>query len=339
MTQFPINTPLGLGDLLDRVFRLYRLHVSKMVLAVAIFVVPMGILSAILTQNTTASSFAVLREIFETGTPAVQQNEPSVWSFLLIPLGFVVQGFVGLISAQMAIDALHGRLLSVADALRTAASKFFPWMGMTILMGVGMMLVGVVVFIVGMILFFIFAFVFGALAALFVGGGPPLAGPDMNISMTIGIGLIVFLLYIGVILLFASPFLYFYGRWSVSLPVLLVESEGPAGALGRSWNLTQASGRRAMGYVFFAYLLSFVILGTPSTVLQFVIGLSMPIESQWIALALISGINVIINVLISPISSIAYVLFYYELRVRKESYDLAMQLAPTYDAIPVESAV
>lgn len=138
--------------------------------------------------------------------------------------------------------------------------------------------------------------------------------------------MIVFLLYIVAILLVSSPFLYFYGRWSVSLPVLLAE-EGPAGALGRSWNLTKANGRRAMGYVLLAYLLSYVVVGTPANVLQFVIGFALPAESQWLTVALISGISVIANVLTSPISSIAYVLFYYELRVRNESYDLGLQLA------------
>ena len=323
MTNFPINTPLGLGDLLDRVFRLYRLHASKMLLAVAIFIVPLGILSALLVQDATANAFFMLRDLIETGEPQVRQNDTSIWAILLTPLAFIMQAFVSLISAQLTIDALHGRLTTVAGALRTAAGKFFPYLGMVILMGLAMSMIVVVVAIIG----FIFAFVFAAFFAVIASAAPSNFGNDTSVALAIGIGVIVVLLYVGAILLFASPFLYFYGRWSVSLPVVLAEEQGPAGALGRSWNLTKSNGRRAMGYVLLAYLLSYVVVGTPANVLQFVIGFALPADSQWLTVALISGISVIANVLTSPISSIAYVLFYYELRVRNESYDLALQLA------------
>lgn len=324
MNSFPINTPLGLGDLLDRVFRIYRLHASKMILAVAIFVVPMGVLSALLTQDATANAFVILRNVMETGEPPIQQGNPNLWAYLLSPLAFVVQGFVSLVSAQLTIDALHGRIITVASGLRRASSKFFPWLGMTILMGLamGLLMIGV------LIVFFILAFIFGAMIAGFAAVGASIPDGNPSIALMIGIGVIVFLLYIGIIAIFASPFLYLYGRWSVSLPVLLAEDQGPAGALGRSWNLTQSNARRAMGYVFLAYLLIFFVVGTPSSALQFIVGFALPLESNWLLISLISGIGVIANVLTSPILSIAYVLFYYELRVRKESYDLAVQLLP-----------
>ena len=106
------------------------------------------------------------------------------------------------------------------------------------------------------------------------------------------------------------------------MPSLLEGDAGPAEALRRSWNLTQRNVWRAMGYVVLAYMLAYIVVGTPVSALQLIAGFALPIESQWLTVALFSAISVVANLLLSPINAIASVLFYYELRVRKESYDL-----------------
>ena len=70
--------------------------------------------------------------------------------------------------------------------------------------------------------------IFAAFFAVIASAAPPNFCNDTSVALAIGIGVIVFLLYVGAILLFASPFLYFYGRWSVSCPVLLADGQGPA---------------------------------------------------------------------------------------------------------------
>lgn len=321
MTHFPISTPLGLGDLLDRVFRLYRVHAAKFLLAVAVFIVPMGLLSAFLVENTAANLFLVLRALQNDQT-VQPTNQTGSWFFLLALLAFVVQGFVSLVSSQLAIDALHNRDLEVKRVLWVALRKFFPWLIMIILMALLMLMVAVVM----MVVFALGGMILGVMFAAFASLSTPVFNGSPNPAVAVGLVIIFIAIYLGIILLFTSPFLYFYARWSVALPAMLDGNLGPTEAIRRSWNLTKFNVRRAIGYMILAYLLAFVILGTPTSALQLITGLAFPSENQWVLVGLFSAINVSANLLTSPISAIAYVLFYYELRVRKESYDLEMAL-------------
>jgi hypothetical protein len=60
MQATPFQTPLGLGQLLDRVFRLYRLRFGKLVLTAAIFFVPLGVLAALLLGVAMSSYFGLI---------------------------------------------------------------------------------------------------------------------------------------------------------------------------------------------------------------------------------------------------------------------------------------
>ena len=138
----------------------------------------------------------------------------------------------------------------------------------------------------------------------------------------------------GLILLIV-PGIFIACRLFVSVPVMLTESRGPRDALSRSWDLTQGAAGRA----FVIYLLYLVIL----------FGLGLLLVSPFTALAVFAGVknpemlrfwtfmadlgNRVASTLVSPILLIASSVFYFDLRVRKEAFDLQFMMDPESERI------
>jgi hypothetical protein len=110
-------------------------------------------------------------------------------------------------------------------------------------------------------------------------------------------------------------------RWAVSVPALLVEGLGPSRAVGRSWSLVEGRWWRTLGIVLVVLLLTWVasaILGaTGGAVIGLVPGLT---DDQRGALIVVTGS--LAGALVLPVNYIAITLIYYDLRVRREGFDL-----------------
>lgn len=114
-------------------------------------------------------------------------------------------------------------------------------------------------------------------------------------------------------------------RWAVSWTVLIIERLGPFGALGRSWDLTKGSWWHTLGVMVIASLLV--------AVLGFVVGgIFGAIGGIFAATgnALIGGVfttlgTSLTNLFITPFSFGIFVVLYYELRARREGFDLELR--------------
>ncbi len=123
------------------------------------------------------------------------------------------------------------------------------------------------------------------------------------------------------------PGIYLMCRICVATPAALLEDRGASDSIGRSFDLT----RNFAGRAFMIYLLYFAMVWGIVAVFQmpffFLIAISAK-QTQLVILwtVLMQVGHFIGSVLVAPVSTIGFALFYYDLRVRKEAFDLQMMM-------------
>jgi len=123
------------------------------------------------------------------------------------------------------------------------------------------------------------------------------------------------------------PGIYLMCRVCVATPAALLEDIGPSDSIRRSFDLT----RDFAGRAFMIYLLYFAMVWGVAAVFQMPFVLLLVINAKQTQLAILWRIlmqvgNFIGSVLVAPVSTLGFALFYYDLRVRKEAFDLQMMM-------------
>jgi hypothetical protein len=137
------------------------------------------------------------------------------------------------------------------------------------------------------------------------------------------------LLFLGFTLLIFPGF-YFACRLLACVPAGLLENLGPRDSLERSFGLTKGN----VGRAFVIYLLYIILLWAAASLLTwpFAAGVAASKDApemlrMWFALAQVGSF--IAQVLVSPFLTIAAAVYYYDLRVRKEAFDLQFMMNPS----------
>jgi len=105
----------------------------------------------------------------------------------------------------------------------------------------------------------------------------------------------------------------------VSPAVLILESAGPVAALRRSWGLSDGHRWRILGLI----LLLIVLQAVLSSLLSFVIVASF-ITDQVVQLVVQQAVNLLATIAWAPVYWGTFAVLYYDLRVRKEAFDLQL---------------
>ena len=117
-------------------------------------------------------------------------------------------------------------------------------------------------------------------------------------------------------------------RWSLVVAAMMAEDIGPIRGLGRSWNLVSGSWWRTFGILLIVTIMQLII----SYALIILFGLIAALVSTGdFQAALVQIGGTLLGALVSPITTIAITLLYFDLRVRKEGLDLdqlAQQTSP-----------
>ena len=136
-------------------------------------------------------------------------------------------------------------------------------------------------------------------------------------------------------LLLIIPGIYMACRLCVCVPAALLENLGPRESLERSFGLTRDNAGRA-----FLILLLYVVI-LYAALFLFDIPLAFGVQSAahdpamlrvWTAL--MQAGNFIATVLVTPVFTIATSIFYFDLRVRKEAFDLQLMMNPLGSGVP-----
>ena len=211
-------------------------------------------------------------------------------------VAFVLGSLASAATAYIISENYLGRPLGAGDALRRAV----PRIGDVMLLSLG---VGFVV-------------VLAALPSLLViGAGSAFAVLSGTGGGGAGVGGGALLVLVGLALL-AIPFAVFSGL-SIATPALVLEDIRAGRAMSRSWQLTKGFRLRIVGLLFVVM----VIVLIPMFALGIIGGMFGSGESRTTTV-LFTAIIGVVSLIVTPLLYCVLTLLYYDLRVRKEGYDL-----------------
>jgi hypothetical protein len=123
------------------------------------------------------------------------------------------------------------------------------------------------------------------------------------------------------------PGIYLMCRIPLATAAAMIEDIGPGDAIGRSFFLTKDfAGRSALIYLL-ALSLQYgvgLMFQMPFLVLAAVTAKQSHLMLLWTVLGQVGGL--LGGILVAPVHTIGFALFYYDLRVRKEAFDLQMMM-------------
>lgn len=296
--EAPQLRPLGVGDIVDRVFALYR---SRPLLYLAASAVPYLLFVLLIAVVTVAlaSSFVGLAE-FANAIAVGEAPDPAVFAGAIFTFAwfilFIVVAAVVILSLQTTtlVSAMSARYLggsmTLGQALRAGLRASPRVIG------------------TGLLIFLGFIVLWAALVFVMVVSG------QVIVAFIAGL--------VGVIATF-----YVLASSLVAPVVATIEGAGPIGAIRRSWSLSKGNRWRILGL----QLLLLVINGVISAVVSaiFVTTLIGDVTLRSVAQQLV---NAVTTIAWAPVEWGTFAILYYDLRVRREAFDL--QLAA--EALPRE---
>lgn len=286
------STPLTVGKLLGRTIGLYRAHSGIFLRTAAIFYVPIAALSLFVENDANSFLFTLF-----------------VWP---------IEAFASLSLIAHCVDSLHGRPLAVRTAVGRGLRRLPADIGMilaTIAVFTGVTLVWAIPFWVGLlnadIPFDEIRYAFSGLVS---------RGDIEGINNLLGDVLWSGFGFCLSLVLILTVFFYLSTRWLLAEVALMADGTGPLESLRRSWNLSRDFVLRTAGYLI---LLSIGIglVGLVGALVEFaVVALVPSVDQSWKS-GLNSAVSNLLSIITTPFYVSAIVLYYYDLRVRKEKYD------------------
>ena len=267
--------PLGLGEILDDIFRVYRRHFGLLCGIAAVLSLPTFTV-ALLSRS--ADQYGFLLTIIGSaaspqalaGTAPPEPPNLALVGLLYLVIILAVPFTMGAVT-WAAIALLLGQPVSIRSALLAVARRYWALAGVAL----------------------------------------------------------VFLL-VSPTVLCLPVLVWIFVRWAVAVPAMLAEGIGPIRALERSWTLTRGSWWRLFGTLLIAYLLAYVVQSAIG-LFAFPVALLVPFVPAVVRGAILLTITTAAQALVLPVVYLAVALLYFDLRVRREAFDLdqlARQASP-----------
>lgn len=300
---------MSAGDILDQAIRIYRRNFVPLVSIVAIVSVPIAVLQVIATLiSFPFSSF------FPSGST---DFDPDSLNTTRLLLGQALLYLVALVAAVAAIfqsaaltalvsERFLGRPITVRQAYGRALRR---WLALLI-----------AVFLIGLVNAVVFGALFAVFFVPFLGFGLLGAESDSSASAVMGILSLVLCCLIFPALGVA---IFLNTRWAFFIPAIVLENYNSTGGMGRSWRLVKGSFWRVALILFMLIILVYVFSLGPILLATF---LALALASPALLAIVNSVATTLINIILSPLQFAALTILYYDLRIRKEGFDLQVQL-------------
>lgn len=319
----PRLRPLTLSDILDGVFKLYRSNFLTLLGIAAVLQIPLILLQLLLTtalgQRFTTNLIQLMQEL-----PTFNPTQDSFTDLhlggiaLFITISLVLALVQGLVVQQLIQGALTsavagrylGRPVSIGEAYRSVFRHLGALLGAACLLSlVGLVAVSVAVGVMVGVIFLV--------ASTFSGASS---------SSSLVAAITAFFVIVGAFIMLMLGLAAVLVRFVFFTQAAVVENHGPVSALRRSWDLVRGSYWRVLGIVVLIWILCYILAGLPATFASVFIQLifSDPLKDFAVRQGLTSVVTYGAQILVLPIQLIAYTLLYYDLRVRKEGYDLQL---------------
>ena len=290
----PTLKPLGVGDVLDRTFNLYKQRPLLFIALSAIWYLLLVIVFVVLAIAVFASAIASF----------VRQNPTDIDPATLAGAisGFIAFLIVGILVAILLFSAQSASLIR-AGALRYLGKEanVGEAFGSGVRASPRVFLAGVLAFVL-IALFWAAAFIVAALIGAITQSG----------------GLTFVAIFLAVCVALVGTF-YLTASWLVAPIVIVVEGLGPIAALSRAWGLSSGNRWRIIGIQALLALLNVVLSALISAV--FAIGGQ---ADQTMTIVIQNLANFASTIVWAPVEWLAFTVLYYDLRVRKEAFDLQL---------------
>ncbi|MCE5315217.1 MAG: hypothetical protein ABFD49_00480 [Armatimonadota bacterium] len=282
---------LSIADILDETVEIYKSNFVLLVGISAVLYIPYSLLMQFIPQP------RLMQKTFDPGA--------MIWIALAILLLYVVVNPLVTAALTFAVSERYlDRPASIVECYRRVGKLgvLLPFIGATALTGliaIAALTLPIVLISMGMAL----------IAAI-------------RTAAAVGAG--IALLFAGVAA-FALP-IWIIMKLVMLAPAYFVESHRPIAAMKRSWNLIKGGMLKAFGAILIAGVVVFLIEGMLSAPTSFVVmrdsmAGSLPGTGVLIVHNVVNGI---VSTILMPITSIVVILLYYDLRIRKEGFDLQL---------------
>ncbi|MDX1377745.1 MAG: hypothetical protein R3307_02760 [Anaerolineales bacterium] len=284
----PSLRPLKLGELLDQAIRLYRRNFLTFIGIIAVVYVPITILQ-------TASSALLSSSILDFTPSAPEEifSRSSYWIGMLSTLLlaflqiFLVQGIATGALAHAVGNSYLGKKTGILEAYRGIGKSLLSLLGALLLLG----------------LFSIAAFLWWVIIPC--------------LGWFTGLGMIVFLA--GAI----AP---------LTAPAVVLEGNGAFEGVRRAWSLARRRFWPLLGYILVLYLFSLLIVNGPAGIVGAVLtgaagsgSFSDPNTYFMVTTIIQARVSLVATLIYYPLQMTAFTLIYFDLRVRTEGFDIAIQ--------------
>lgn len=310
--------PMVISDMLDTAFRLYRKHFVVFVGIVALLQVPITALQVLIQIIFGNATINRLTELQANG-PVV---EPGENPFANLPVGAMI-AYYGLTLLLGLVQVLIIQQL-ISGALATAISRSYLGQEVTLLgsyrFGLGRLLsligASLLLTVITLAATLLIACPFGIALGLGMAGGSD-RGTGVIVVLVLGV--------IGAVVLLFALSIAIFVRFLLTTQTIVLEGQNAVGGLRRSWQLVKGSFWRVIGTVALMAVITWLIMiifSVPGSLL--IVGATVALGPGALAWGqaigtLFSQIGVILAL---PLQLAVFTLLYYDLRVRKEGYDL-----------------
>lgn len=303
--------PLGVGEILDGAFTSIRRNPKATVGLAAILMLIYGLISGVAYglayQNVHGMNLV-------SGQPLTDGQVRHLFSVLLPTYGvtllltFVISELLtGMLTVVIGRDVL-GQRIGIGKAWRTALPRLPAIFGAACLYGLVLLSIWAAYAVLGMILLLVSA------------------PTGLVVGYFVLFGIAAFCITVWLVI-----------SYSLALPTVVLERQGPAQALARSWRLVRGSWWRVLGVTLLAGIIVFVaslVLEIPFNLIANAAGggggfaaFAHPGNVGVLSVVITTIGGIVAGALTRPVEAGVSVLLYVDLRMRKEGLDLALQTA------------
>jgi hypothetical protein len=300
---------MNAGDILDQAFSLYRTHFLTLLGVVAVVGVPLSLLSTIGSLLTGGRLASLITGGGRT-VPGLPPSEgPLLWLGLALVALSTLLGFVATIlqSGALAVvisERYLGRAVTIRQAYTRSLRRWQPLLAMT--------LVELLAYIP---LVAILVLPFALLIA--IGGTGP---SPTNEAATALLGLLTCGICVFLPVLLAVYFSLSV-RWLFAAQTVVIEERGGLAALRRSWELVRGSFWRVLAIDLLLTILGAILTAGPVLAIQLAASL---LPSFAIVTVANNIVSTALNIVVLPLQFAALTLLYFDLRIRREGFDLEL---------------
>lgn len=291
-----------MGELLDSAFTLYRRNLGLILAITAVVQVPLALFSYVMYRLTgITSASARLRQLSANGTFTAQQLtdlRTAITTVLGVVLGIglvqllVIQPIATAAMTRAVGDVYIDQPATFGAAYRAVGHRIWPVLAVALLLF--LTAVGFVVLTGGLLI----------LLGLALGSA--------------GAALLVVIIPVEIFFIIVV-----YTRWLFAAPSVMLERLGPIAALRRSWYLVRGATPRVFGIMLLVVIITSILSAIVSALLSVLTG----VGDTNVQLVLTQLASLIVSILIQPITFIVVVLLYYDMRIRREAFDIEMLAA------------